>query len=156
MRLIRRIRIFFILPLLFAAAACDEPTASNDPGVMTGQLNGAEWDGDALVLIMNDTVGIFSFSRAADGTERHLAFYAVAEGPGEYSLLTNLSRYDETIGGDVVSYSAAVTGGTVAFSSLGRGNLLASGTTSGVTIQGSRGSWSFTGGEFTGMVEIQR
>ena len=155
MRLIRRISIC-VLPLLFAAAACDEPTASNDPGVLTGQLNGAEWDGDAVVVIMNDTVGIFSSSRAADGTERHLAFFAVAEGPGEYSLLTDLSRYDETVGGDLITYSAAVTGGSVTFSSLGRGNLLASGTTSGVTLQGSRGAWTFTGGEFTGMVEVQR
>lgn len=155
MRLIRRISIF-ILPLLLAATACDEPTASNDPGVLTGQLNGAEWDGDAVVVIMNDTVGIFSFSRGADGTERHLALFAVAEGPGEYSLLTDLSRYDETVGGDIISYSAAVTGGTVTFSSLGRGNLLASGTTSNVTIQGTRGIWAFNGGEFTGMVEVHR
>jgi hypothetical protein len=153
MRLIRRISLF-TLPILLLSAACDAPTATGDSGVMTGQLDGAAWEGDALVVLTGDTVRVFSSTPAADGISRNLAFVAVADQPGEYALLTAESRYDELLGGDVISYSAAVTGGTITFSSLGRGSLLASGTLNGVTIQGSRGTWTFTGGQFTGIVEV--
>lgn len=155
MRLLRRIALFAALPAVLAAAACDDPVVPEQTGEMTGQLDGAPWSGDAEVMIRGDTVSVFS-SRTADGLGRHLAFFAIAEGPGEYPLLTAESRYDETVGGDVITYSAAVTAGTITFSSLSRSDLLASGTISGVTLQGTRGTSTFSQGSFTGIVTVLR
>ena len=154
MRLLRRIATCAALPALLAAAACDDPVTAEQTGAMSGQLDGFAWEGDALVLIRGDTVSVFSSSRGS--VERHLTFVAVAQGPGTYPLLTAESRYDETVGGDVLTYSAAVTGGTITFSSLARGDALASGTIGGVTLQGPRGTSTFGSATFTGLIDVIR
>ncbi|HEU0300716.1 MAG TPA: hypothetical protein VFR37_14700, partial [Longimicrobium sp.] len=56
-------------------------------------------------------------------------------------------RYDETLGGDVSTYSAAVTAGTIQVRELDAVEGRMSGTLE-LTITGTRGTWRFEDGEF--------
>lgn len=71
--------------------------------------------------------------------------------PGAFMVVTptlsgNPGRYEETLG-DVGTYAAPITAGTVQVHELDRGRGRVSGTL-GLTITGTRGTWRFEDGEF--------
>jgi hypothetical protein len=135
-----------LLLLIPLAAACDSPTtgSAQQAGKLTGTLNGAPWNGDAVSGVHRDTTYISS-GHHGGSPERRITAAVVASGPGEYAVIPARSRgYYELVGGDVVTYSAAVTQGTVTFTENGPASTHARGSIQ-LTISGARGVWQFSG-----------
>jgi hypothetical protein len=145
----RRLTLAALLLLPLAAACERNSTLADDRnGRLTGTLNGAPWNGDARSGTYRDTLYISSGQQASgSSTERRIVVAVVPNGQGGYSVVPAAnpysgSGYQEIVGGDVVSYSAPVTAGTVAFTEYTatrtRGSLQ-------LTFSGSRGVWQFSG-----------
>lgn len=139
-----------LLALLAFSGGCDkEPTAPAREGTLVATLDGAAWVGDARSDVLSDTFEIYS-RRQNVTTEQWLTIRAVETSPGVFAVVTpamsaNPSRYVETVGGDVLVYSAEVTAGTIVFQELG--DRVLRGTLS-LTIQGARGTSRLEEGTF--------
>ncbi|HST58278.1 MAG TPA: hypothetical protein VLK84_06320 [Longimicrobium sp.] len=157
----RTLRRLSALALLLLAAACDENPTSSGDGRMRARLEGDLWNGDAEVFFLQDTVVLQSkapldvskvnFS-GTTSSWRSLVLYLVASGPGEYQVVPGKGGYEEILQGDMVTYAARVTAGTVRFTILGQGQEVAEGRVDDVRIEGSSGVWSFDEGGFTAEV----
>ncbi|HEY0026106.1 MAG TPA: hypothetical protein VGB24_24665 [Longimicrobium sp.] len=137
-----------LLLLLPLAAACDLPTTPQQrTGKLTGTLNGQPWAGTAEAAVYRDTLYINSGQHVTGSAEQRIGVAVVPNGQGGYSVVPPSERpggshYWELIGGDVITYSAQITQGTIIFTEYGatrtRGSLQ-------LTISGSRGVWQFSG-----------
>lgn len=145
-------RLTTLLASLLALSACDTTTSTPGPEVQfTGMLNGVPWQGTASAVIVRDTLYVSSERlNAAGGGHLHLA--VAATGPGEFPLVAP-SAYKELIGGDVLSYSAPATEGTVTLQQFSPAGGSVRGSVS-LTVKGSRGTWAFTSGQFEADVTI--
>jgi hypothetical protein len=142
-------RLTAALLLLIPLAACDTPTtiSPDGEGTLTGTLNGEPWAGTAHSGVYRDTMYISSGDPGDGSTTRRITIAVVPNGQGGYSVVPAAARpsgshYREVVGGDVLTYSAPVTQGTITFTEYGatrtRGSLQ-------FTFSGSRGVWQFSG-----------
>lgn len=141
-------RLTAALLLIPLAAACDLPTTSQQrTGKLTGTLNGQPWAGTANSGVYRDTLYINSGQQVSGAAEQRIGVAVVPIGQGGYSVVPTSERpggshYLELIGGDGITYSAAFTSGSVAFTEYtatrARGSLQ-------LTFSGSRGVWQFSG-----------
>ncbi|HEX8318346.1 hypothetical protein [Longimicrobium sp.] len=141
-------RLITALLLLIPFAACDLPTTSQQrTGKLTGTLNGQPWAGTANAAVYRDTLYINSGQHVTGSAEQLIGIAVVPNGQGGYSVVPTSERpgsshYWELVGGDVITYSAQVTQGTITFTEYGatrtRGSLQ-------LTFSGPRGVWQFSG-----------
>lgn len=141
-------RLIAALLLLVPLAACDSPTTSQQrTGKLTGTLNGQPWAGTASSGVYRDTLYIHSGQHVSGSAEQRITVSVVPNGQGGYSVFPGGGRprgshYGEVVGGDVLTYSAPITQGTISFTEYGatrvRGSLQ-------LTFSGSRGVWQFSG-----------
>ncbi|WP_420129338.1 hypothetical protein [Longimicrobium sp.] len=142
-----------LLALLAFSAGCDkEPTAPVDQGTFAATLDGAAWVGDAESDVARDTFAIYSRRRTAGADEQWLTIRAVETSPGVFTVVTTAtsgdpSHYSETVGGDVLTYRAVATAGTITFQELDRVRGVMRGTVS-LTLQGPRGTSRLEEGTF--------
>lgn len=137
-----------LLLLIALAAACDSPTTISPrrEGTLTGTLNGQAWEGTASSSVYRDAMYIHTKQSGGPG-EQWITVSVVPNGQGGYSVLpagtrTWGSHYGEVIGGDVLTYSAPITQGTINLTEYSatrvKGSLQ-------LTFSGSRGVWQFSG-----------
>lgn len=142
-----------LLGLLLVAGGCEgSATAPQARGEMWGMLDGDIWRGTAETDLQRDTMVIWS-QRTNVRAEHSLVITFVQTAPGTYSIVTErisrsaASSYWETVGGDVATYHATATSGTIQFSEFDRATGRAVGTVE-LTLQGPRGTSRFVRGEF--------
>jgi hypothetical protein len=139
-----------LLALLAFSGGCDEePTAPAGEGTLVATLDGAGWVGNARSDVLNDTFEIYS-RRQNVAAEHWLRVRAVETSPGVFAVVTtamsdNPSWYSETVGGDVLSYRAEVTAGTIVI--VDPGDRVLRGSLS-LTIEGARGTSRLEQGTF--------
>lgn len=151
----KRIRTLLVLAgLLVTSGGCDQPLATPlRQGSLTGVLDGQPWESNALTDVFGDTIHIGA--QRTNGSSGHWFQLRVVESaPGVYTIVTpaqspfNHSRYVEIVGGDVVSYDAPVTAGTLDVQEFDRATGALRGTLS-LTIQGTRGTSRLEQGQLT-------
>jgi hypothetical protein len=141
-----------LLGLILVSGGCgNEPTAPAREGTLLGTLDGAAWVGTAQSDVLSDTIEIYS-RRQNVAAEHWLTVRVVETSPGVFAVVTramsaNPGRYAETVGGDVLVYSAEVTAGTIAFQELDLVRGVMRGTLS-LTITGARGTSRLEEGTF--------
>lgn len=149
----KTLRLLWLAGILILSGGCDAGTSADREGTLVGRLEGEIWRGTALTdVAVSDTMPISSLRRGAAGAQQHLLLRIVETSPGTFAVVTSAmsgspSQYLETLGGDVATYSAAVTAGTIQIHELDRAAGRVSGTLS-LTITGTRGTWRFEEGEF--------
>ena len=138
--------------LLVVLASCDDsPTAPTVRGNMTAVLDATPWRGSATVALRGDTIHLWSTRTGP--TEQHIRATVAFTGPGSYTLEGKATEYQETLGGDVLTYRALGTGGTLVVTSY---NVVKGEMTGTLTFSasGSRGTTNFVGGEFVAEVGL--
>jgi hypothetical protein len=148
----QRLRLLALAGILILSGGCDSSTSADREGTLVGRLEGAIWRGTAQAEFVPDTFLIWSSRRGDAGVEQRLELRVAETAPGAFTLVTpamstDASGYWELVGGDVVTYHADVTAGTIQFHEIDRRTGRASGTLS-LTITGPRGTWRFEDGEF--------
>jgi hypothetical protein len=140
-----------LLGIILTSGGCEGSTDARRDGLLFGMIDGEVWRGTAEAHIHRDTLFIIS-NRLNVRAEHTLIIRAAPTVIETYAVVTTgvsglPSRYEETLGRDVVVYTAGATEGTIQLreSTLDRDNL--SGTVE-LTLQGPRGTSRFTQGEF--------
>ena len=138
--------------LLVVLASCaDSPTAAPVRGSMTAALDATPWRGSATVAIYRDTMHLWSTRTGPK--EQHVRASVAFTGPGRYTLEGKATEYQETLGGDILSYRALGTGGTLVVTSYDAARGEMTGTLT-FSASGSRGTVNFVGGEFVAEVGL--
>jgi hypothetical protein len=147
----KRFTILALLGILITTGGCESSTEESREGLLFGWIEGDVWRGTAQAHVYRDTLYIMSQRRNVR-SEQWLTIVAAPTPIETYAVVTagvstSPSRYEELVGGDVVVYTAAATSGTLTVreSTLDPDNL--AGTVE-LTLQGPRGTWHFTQGEF--------
>lgn len=141
--------LLVLLGILITSGGCDRtPTGTDADGTLRATLDGEPWVGNAVVHFRGDTLLIWSTRRNVRGREQHLGLQAV-EFAGSYTLITTswTSGYSETLGGDVLTYRADATGGSISLDRVDPEEGRAVGTFR-LTVAGGRGTSRFENGEF--------
>ncbi len=150
-RTMKRLLPLWLAGILIVSGGCDSTTSSDHEGTLVGRLDGETWRGSAELDLVGDTMTLWSI-RGSGGGQEGLVLRIVETGPGAFTLVTPdmsgyPSRYEVTVGGDVLSYTAPVTAGTIQVDEFDRGSGRMLGTLE-LTITGTRGTWRFEDGEF--------
>jgi hypothetical protein len=147
----KRFALLALLGIILTSGGCEGSTDTRRDGLLFGMIDGQVWRGTAEAHVHRDTLYIIS-SRQNVRAEHTLIIKAVPTVIETYAVVTTdvsglPSRYEETVGRDVIVYTAGATAGTIQLrkSTLDPDNL--SGTFE-LTLQGPRGTIRFTQGEF--------
>jgi hypothetical protein len=147
----KRSALLALVGILVTSGGCESSTETRREGLLFGWIGDDVWRGTAEAHIHRDTLFIIS-NRLNVRAEHTLIIKAVPTVLETYAVVTAdvsglPSRYEETVGRDVIVYTAVATSGTLQLrpSTLDPDNL--SGTVE-LTLQGPRGTSHFTRGEF--------
>lgn len=148
----KRFTLLALLGIILTSGGCESSTNARRDGLLFGRIDDDVWRGTAEAYMDRDTLYITSRRKNVQATDHWLIIKATPTAAMTYTVVTagmsgSPSRYEEIIGGDVLGYTAVATSGTIALRESDIDPDLLSGTFE-LTLQGSRGTWHFTQGEF--------